>query len=213
MGSIHSVLFYLLKPLNFNVFSWILQVLCFQIFCIFHTFKPFDAMILTFVTETISRTDQGQPRPKYIFNKYGTNIYFFTLQRFGPSPSPNFKSPIIIGSIISFHAILFHFFQWSDQYVFHIPKILWGIWDFSIIEDSGRRWFIVLKRTPPCLGPPSLKKNGLLFNRKHTLYINRFKFSIKPLKRDLYKVQRRDELHSDILKTEWFPLKGVQLRT
>ena len=30
-------------------------------------------------------------RPKYIFNKCGTNIYFFTLQRFGPSPSPNFK--------------------------------------------------------------------------------------------------------------------------
>ena len=29
------------------------------------------------VTETISRTDEGQPRPKYIFNKSGTNIYFF----------------------------------------------------------------------------------------------------------------------------------------
>ena len=26
--------------------------------------------------ETISRTDEGQPRPKYIFNKCGTNIYF-----------------------------------------------------------------------------------------------------------------------------------------
>ena len=32
---------------------------------------------LIFVTETISRTDEGQPRPKYIFNKCGTNIYFF----------------------------------------------------------------------------------------------------------------------------------------
>ena len=41
--------------------------------------------------ETISRTDKGQPRPKYIFNKCGTNFYFFTLQRFGQSPSPNFK--------------------------------------------------------------------------------------------------------------------------
>ena len=41
--------------------------------------------------ETISRNDEGQPRPKYIFNKCGTNIYFFTLQRFGPSPSPNVK--------------------------------------------------------------------------------------------------------------------------
>ena len=28
--------------------------------------------------EKISRTDYGQPRPKYIFNKCGTNIYFFT---------------------------------------------------------------------------------------------------------------------------------------
>ena len=47
---------------------------------------------LIFVTETISRTGVGQPRPKYIFNKCGTNIYFFfTLQRFGSSPSPNFK--------------------------------------------------------------------------------------------------------------------------
>ena len=41
--------------------------------------------------ETISGTDEGQPRPKYIFTKCGTNIYFFTLQRFGPSPSLNFK--------------------------------------------------------------------------------------------------------------------------
>ena len=29
------------------------------------------------MTETISRTDEGQPRPKYIFNKCGTHIYFF----------------------------------------------------------------------------------------------------------------------------------------
>ena len=35
---------------------------------------------------------RGSTRPKYIFNKCGTKIYFFfTLQRFGPSPSPNFK--------------------------------------------------------------------------------------------------------------------------
>ena len=46
--------------------------------------------------ETISRTDECQPRPKYIFNKCGTNIYFFTLQRFGPSPSPNFKSDLSV---------------------------------------------------------------------------------------------------------------------
>jgi len=46
------------------------------------------------VTETISRTDEGQPRPKYIFNKCGTKIYLFTVQRFGSSPSPNFKLDI-----------------------------------------------------------------------------------------------------------------------
>ena len=36
--------------------------------------------ILIFMTETISRAGEGQPRPKYIFNK-----------RFDPSPSPNFR--------------------------------------------------------------------------------------------------------------------------
>ena len=46
----------------------------------------------------IVRTDDGQHRPKYIFNKCGTNIYFFTLQRFGPSPSPNFKTKTIVYS-------------------------------------------------------------------------------------------------------------------
>ena len=50
--------------------------------------KPFN---LCDRNKTISRTDEGQPRPKYIFNKCRTNIYFFTLQRFGPSPSPKFK--------------------------------------------------------------------------------------------------------------------------
>jgi len=29
----------------------------------------------------IVRTDEGQPIPKYIFNKCGTNIYFFLLYR------------------------------------------------------------------------------------------------------------------------------------
>ena len=43
-------------------------------------------------TFNLMRTEEGQLRPKYIFNKCGTSIYFFTLQRFGPSPSPNFKT-------------------------------------------------------------------------------------------------------------------------
>ena len=57
-------------------------------------------LFLIFVTETISRTDEGQPRPKYIFNKCGTNIYFFTIQRFGPSPSPNLMIMMLIMSMM-----------------------------------------------------------------------------------------------------------------
>ena len=38
-------------------------------------------LFLIFVTETISRTDESQPRPEYIFNKCETNIYFFLLYR------------------------------------------------------------------------------------------------------------------------------------
>ena len=48
-----------------------------------------NRIVFNLCEETISRTDEGQPRLKYIFNKCGTNIYFFTLQRFGPSLSPN----------------------------------------------------------------------------------------------------------------------------
>ena len=48
--------------------------------------------IIDFDGYYVVRTDEGQPRPKYIFNKCGTNIYFFTLQRFGPSQSPNLKT-------------------------------------------------------------------------------------------------------------------------
>ena len=36
-----------------------------------------NSVVLIFVTETISRTDEGQPKMKYIFNKCGTSIYFF----------------------------------------------------------------------------------------------------------------------------------------
>ena len=60
----------------------------------------FFYLFLFFVTETISRTDEGQPRPKYIYNKCGTNIYFFTLQMFGPSPSPKFRTVILDCSVL-----------------------------------------------------------------------------------------------------------------
>ena len=36
-----------------------------------------NSLFLIFETETISRTDVGQPRPKYIFNKCETNIFLF----------------------------------------------------------------------------------------------------------------------------------------
>ena len=57
----------------------------------------------------IVRTDEGQPRPKYIFIKCGTNIYFFTLQRFGPSTSPNFEycTFVLLISVI-FVKVLFY---------------------------------------------------------------------------------------------------------
>ena len=43
--------------------------------------------------------------------------------------------------------------------MFSISQKLWGIWDFSIIADSGRRWFVVLKRTSTVLKfPPPSKK-------------------------------------------------------
>ena len=64
-----------------------------KLFCLFILlwFLTIFLSILNFDGYYITRTDEGQPRPKYIFNKCGTNIYFFTLKRFGPSSSPKFK--------------------------------------------------------------------------------------------------------------------------
>ena len=42
---------------------------------------------------------RGSTQTEIYFNKCGTNIYFFTLQRFGPSPSPNFKLEIFVVNI------------------------------------------------------------------------------------------------------------------
>ena len=68
----------------------------------------FFTFFLDFDGYYIVRTDEGQPRPKYIFNKCGTNIYFFTLQRFGPSPLPNFKSIIIyLDNMIYMYIIIY----------------------------------------------------------------------------------------------------------
>ena len=74
------------KSINLNV-VFLFQTLSFLFF-----FIDFDGYYIV-------RTDEGQPRPKYILNKCGTNIYFFTLQRFGPSPSLNFKSLFHYGKL------------------------------------------------------------------------------------------------------------------
>ena len=63
---------------------WIIFLFVYLLFIFFIFLIDFDGYY-------IIRTDEGKPRPKYIFNKCGTNIYFFTLQRFGPSPSLNFR--------------------------------------------------------------------------------------------------------------------------
>ena len=47
--------------------------------------------IIDFDGYFIIRTDEGQPRPKYIFKNVELISTLFTLQRFGPSPSPNFR--------------------------------------------------------------------------------------------------------------------------
>ena len=78
--------------LTAQIFIWIIFFVCLSS-CDFLHFLFF---FIDFDGYYIVRTDEGQPRPKYIFNKCGTNIYFFTLQRCGPSPSPNFKTITIV---------------------------------------------------------------------------------------------------------------------
>ena len=84
-----------------NIFFPILK----RITCLFVWF------VFNLCEETISRTDEGQPRPKYIFNKCGTNIYFFTLQRFGPSPSLNFKSDFLIPISLDSNVVDLRYFK------------------------------------------------------------------------------------------------------
>ena len=72
----------------FPFVHWIAQFFFIFLF-VFLWFLTF--FLIDFDGYYIVRTDDGRPRPKYIFNKYGRNNYFFNLQRFGPSASPNFK--------------------------------------------------------------------------------------------------------------------------
>ena len=82
----HNLSLFPLCPFSF----WIIFFVCLYSCDFLHlNFFFFD-----FDCYYIVRTDEGQPRPKYIFNN-SINVEltstFLTLQRFGPSPSPNFK--------------------------------------------------------------------------------------------------------------------------
>ena len=89
------------------------------------------------MTETISRTDEGQPRPKYIFNKCGTNIYFFLLYRGLVHPHPrilnhckySWRREQRLGSLIVFE---------DEPLVLSIQKI--------VFEDSRFLKTIVLNK-------------------------------------------------------------------
>ena len=72
-------------------FFWRLVIELLVTLLFYHITNYFYNFFTDFDGFYIVRTDEGRPRPKNIFNKCGTNIYFFTLQRFGPSPSLNFK--------------------------------------------------------------------------------------------------------------------------
>ena len=52
-----------------------------NLFCLFIFLWFLTFFFIDFDGYYIVRTDESQPRPKYIFNKCGTNIYLFTLPR------------------------------------------------------------------------------------------------------------------------------------
>ena len=63
----------------------------------------------------IVRTDEGQPRPKYILINVELTSTFFTLQRFGPSPSPNFKILVVFAfSYFEGNPVYIHLMQNDD---------------------------------------------------------------------------------------------------
>ena len=67
---------------------------------LFLHFFIFLSILMVIISLELTRVNPD----RNIFNKCGTNIYFFTLQRFGPSPSLNFKSTSLrIRSPIYFH--------------------------------------------------------------------------------------------------------------
>ena len=62
-----------------------------NLFCLFRFLWFLTFFFIDFDGYYYVRTDEGQPRPKYIFNKCGTNNYFIFLCRgFVRHHSPNF---------------------------------------------------------------------------------------------------------------------------
>ena len=60
-----------------------------------------------------------------LVNKCGTNIYFFTLQRFGSSPSPNFRSFFNSLNSILEHSYLMDNFEVKERTkTTFIPELL-----------------------------------------------------------------------------------------
>ena len=73
-----------------------------NLFCLFIFLRFFTKFFfIGFDGYYIVRTDGGQPRPKYIFNKCETNIYFLYSTEVWSKPSPNFKRDCVC--VISSH--------------------------------------------------------------------------------------------------------------
>ena len=80
------------------------------------------SLFLIFMPKTILRTDKGQPRPKYMFNKCGTNIYIFTLQRFSPSSNIKFNCILLLGMKVKI-TIDQYFLLWNGVNNYNWPSI------------------------------------------------------------------------------------------
>ena len=92
--------------------------------------RPFS-FFLIFPTETISRTDEGQPDRNIFSINVELTSTFFSLQRFGPSPSPNFKA--FLAKIKIYHL------KWP----FVIKKMLVRVFFFfSKYVDMGNKRFV-----------------------------------------------------------------------
>ena len=78
---------------------------------------------------------------KYIFNKCGTNIYFFTLQRFGPSPSLilNITDFVLVFAVVK---LFFSFNQKCPSANCKIGKVSGKFYSpFSVIDQVSGKFY------------------------------------------------------------------------